>query len=188
MKKILFFAYPQYADFEIAHTLFFLKKVGKAQVTTVTVDGKPIESLGGLHVQPQLSIPEVNVMDYDLVLISGGDGVQEVINESSIHVILQEAIKVGVPIASICASATLLGKAGLLKGNKFTCTPGTYEHYKEVFEGAEYTGGRIEVGEGFITAKGTAFPEFTVEVGNLLNIWKDQAKADHAFDFSKGNV
>lgn len=32
MVKVLFFAYDQYADFEIAHTLFFLRKLGKAEI------------------------------------------------------------------------------------------------------------------------------------------------------------
>jgi putative intracellular protease/amidase len=45
--KILFIAYPQYADFEIAHTLFFLRKAGKVTIVTATVNRKPVESLGG---------------------------------------------------------------------------------------------------------------------------------------------
>lgn len=48
MKKILFFAYPQYADVKIAHALFLLKKIGKYIVTTVSVDGENVESIGGV--------------------------------------------------------------------------------------------------------------------------------------------
>ncbi|QQZ09908.1 DJ-1/PfpI family protein [Heyndrickxia vini] len=188
MKNILFLAYPQYADFEIAHTLFFLKKVGKANVTTVTIDGKPVESIAGLLTMPQRGLSEVNVGEYDLVLISGGDGVHTIINESVLHTFLQSAYSKEIPIAAICASATLLGKSGLLKGKRFTCNPNTYEVFKDVFQGANYTGENIEVETNLITAKGTAFPEFNVAVGDLLNIWKDSTQENWALQFCRGNI
>ncbi|MGE8207788.1 DJ-1/PfpI family protein [Heyndrickxia sp. NPDC080065] len=188
MKNILFIAYPQYADFEIAHTLFFIRKSGRFKVTTVTVDGKPVESLAGLITMPQAGLSETDVEKYDLILISGGDGVHTIIDDASLSSFLQKASSKQIPIAAICASATLLGKAGLLKGEKFTCTENTYKHFNHVFEGAIYTGTNIEVGTNIITAKGTAFAEFTVAVGNLLGIWKDNKQSDWAFQFCKGNV
>lgn len=36
MVKVLFFAYAEFADFEIAHTIFLLKKLGKAEITTAS--------------------------------------------------------------------------------------------------------------------------------------------------------
>lgn len=188
VKTILFIAYQQYADFEIAHTLFFLRKVGKAKITTVTVDGHSVERIAGLMTMPQSALSEVNVEMFDLVLISGGDGVGKVINDPSISLLLQKAFSVGIPIAAICASAALLGKAGLLRGNKFTCTQNTYEQFNQVFDDAIYTGSDIEVENNFITAKGTAFAKFTVEVGNLLGIWRDSEQADWALQFCKGNI
>ncbi|HET7628247.1 MAG TPA: DJ-1/PfpI family protein [Bacillales bacterium] len=186
--KILFFAYPHYADFEIAHTLFFLKKAGKADVTTVTVDGKSVESLGGLVVAPQLALAEVNPSEYDLVLISGGDGVEEVMDEPLVHDLLQKAHANQVPIAAICASAVLLAKAGLLKGVKFTCLPHTHEHFREAFADAGYTGAKVHAGEAFITAKGTAFAEFTVAVGEKLGMWQSREAAERSLRFCKGEV
>jgi len=75
MKKILFFAYSQYADFEVAHALFLLKKLGKYEITTVSIDGKPVESTGGLWTQAERSLSDIKVTDYELILISSGDGV-----------------------------------------------------------------------------------------------------------------
>ncbi|MGE6256690.1 DJ-1/PfpI family protein [Heyndrickxia sporothermodurans] len=188
MKNILFIAYNQYADFEVAHTLFFLRKAGKTKVTTVTVDAKPVESLAGLITMPQLSLSDVDVEHFDLVLISGGDGIYTVIEEEALSSLLQNAFANEIPIAAICASAALLGKAGLLKGKKFTCTANTFEQFNYVFEEAIYTGSNIEVGDYLITAKGTAFAEFTVAVGNLLKIWKDENHSNWARQFCKGNV
>ncbi|WP_026905585.1 DJ-1/PfpI family protein [Paucisalibacillus globulus] len=188
MVNVLFFAYPMYADFEIGHTLFFLRKLGKAKVTTATVDGEPVESLGGLITHAQIAISKVNPLDYDLFLISGGDGVSQVLENVQLQRILQEFNHYEKPIAAICASSTLLGKAGLLSGEKFTCTPNTYESFKDVFIGAEYTGNRIEVVENIVTAKGTAFPEFTLAVADQLELWNSEDQREGAMKFCKGEV
>ena len=79
MKKILFFAYPQYADFEIAHALFLLRKIGKYTVTTVSVDGEDVESVGGLWTKAEGALSDINVSDFSLILIPGGDGVPDII-------------------------------------------------------------------------------------------------------------
>ncbi len=53
-------------------------------------------------------------MNYFLFLISGGDGVSKIINEEVVTTKLIYAKNLGIPIASICDSETLLGKAGIL--------------------------------------------------------------------------
>ena len=184
--NILFFAYPKYADFEIAHPLFFLRKVGKAHVTTCTIAGNPVESIAGLITMPQFALEKVKVEDYDLILLPGGDGISEVMNHTSIHSMLQVASSAGIPIASICASAVLLGKAGLLDGKQFTCTQATYDHFNDVFIKGEYTGSNIEVSPKMITAQGTAFAEFTIEAGKMVGLWRDAEHAEKALRFCKG--
>ncbi|MGG0278034.1 DJ-1/PfpI family protein [Bacillus rhizoplanae] len=181
-------AYPNYADFEIAHTLFFLRKKGKARITTATIDGNFVISLGGLQTQADAGLAEIDVKKYDLVLISGGDGIDEVMNEETIHTLLQEAASLHIPIASICASAVLLGRAGLLAGKKFTCLLNTHATFQEVFIGSKYTGTNIEIQEGLITAKGTAFAEFTVAVGGMLGLWKNNEESSNVLRFCKGEV
>ncbi len=80
--NILFIAFSKYADFEIAHPLFFLRKVGKASVTTCSIDGNPVESIAGLMTTPQLSFEKVNVEEYDLILLPGGDGISKIISRT----------------------------------------------------------------------------------------------------------
>ncbi|WP_042149382.1 DJ-1/PfpI family protein [Paucisalibacillus sp. EB02] len=188
MINVLFLAYPMYADFEIGHTLYFLRKLGKAKVTTATVDGEPVESLGGIVTQAQLAISKVDSQDYDLLLISGGDGVAQVLDNVQLQEFLKEYNNLKKPIAAICASSTLLGKAGLLVSSKFTCAPNTFEMFSNVFSDAEYTGNRLEVVDNIITAKGTAFPEFTIAVIDQLRLWKNNEQREGALNFCKGEV
>jgi 4-methyl-5(b-hydroxyethyl)-thiazole monophosphate biosynthesis len=173
LRNVLFVAYPEYADFEVAHALFMLKKVGKSSITTVTVDGKPVKSLGGLTTEAQQSCSNVSVQDYDLVLLSGGDGVNAVWEDRGLSDLLQNAHRRRVPIASICASALLLAKAGVLDGKEFTCLPHTYEYHKDVFRGAQYTGADVKRDGTIITAKGIAYADFTMAVGDILGVFRD---------------
>ena len=181
-----FFAYPQYADFEIAHALFLLKKLGKAKITTVSVDGNPVESIGGLWTQVESSLSDINATNFDLILISGGDGIREIIDEEAVTSMITNAYNASIPIASICASATLLAKSGILDGQKFTCLPSTYEQYKSLFENALYTGTDIEIGQSVITAKGTAFAEFAVSVCRQIGLLHEQEQFNSTLNFCRG--
>ncbi|WP_067724888.1 DJ-1/PfpI family protein [Oceanobacillus damuensis] len=187
MKKVLLYVFPLYADFEIAHTLFFLRKIANAHIETVTMDGEPAVSLGGITTIAQLALGNANPDEYDLILLPGGDGIEEILDNETSASFLKEAHSIGIPIASICSSAALLGEAGILRYRKFTCLPHTYEQYKDKFIGAAYTGENVETRSNIITAKGTAFPEFTVAVGNLLGMWRNQQQAEKALQFCKGN-
>ncbi|WP_313894421.1 DJ-1/PfpI family protein [Psychrobacillus sp.] len=186
MVNVLFFAHPQYADFEIAHTLFFLKKLGQAKVTTVSVNGKSVESVGGLTTKVEVSLHDVNLEAYDLLLIPGGDGIDELVEEDIISTILNRAISLQIPIASICGSAVLLAKAGIVNNKKITCNAGTFERNSQFFSECTYTGNDVEVEQGFITAKGTAFPEFTVETCKLLGLLKDDEQVESVLKFCRG--
>lgn len=188
MKKILFIAYPDYADFEVAHILFFARKIGKCEIITATVDGKSVQSLAGLTITPQKSLREVDVTMFDLILLPGGDGISLMLNERILIETLQKANARKINISSICASSVLVGQAGLLKDKEFTCNSSTYDRFHNVFSNAKYTGSRMEVSDLIITAKGTAFPDFTVAVGDKLEIWNNEEQRKHVLSFCKGEV
>lgn len=188
MMRILLCVYPNYADFQIGHLLFFLKKIGKAKIETTSIDGEIIKSLGGLRVRPDISMNQVQVKTYDLILCPGGDLLHEVADDPQIHYLLQTATVNNVPIASLCGSTLFLAKAGLLNDKKFTCNTGTYEQFKNDYSHATYTGNNVEVEASMITAKGTAFIDFTVAVGHLLKLWKSEEQVDHVLAFCRGEL
>lgn len=186
--EVLLCIYPQYADFQMGHLLFFLKKIGQAKITTTSVNGEAVESLGGLRVAADFAIEELNAVNYDLVLLSGGDGIDKVANDSRLLSLLQKANAANIPIGSMCASSILLGQAGLLHGRKFTCNPQTYEAYKTDFESALYTGNNVETTENITTAQGVAFADFTIAVGQMIGLWHHQQDIDKARAFCQGDA
>ncbi|MBN6889497.1 DJ-1/PfpI family protein [Cytobacillus horneckiae] len=186
MMRVLFLAYPEFADFEIGHVLFLLRKIGKAEIVTSTVTGEAVTSLGGLKVMADCSVAEVDVTQFNLILVSGGDGIAEVLENETVSALLQSAVNHSILIASICASALLLGKAGVLHGGSFTCLTHTYEKNIELFAGANYTGEDIAVWHHVITAKGTAFAEFAVETCNQLGMFQTNEQYEARLKFCKG--
>ncbi|MFT8323588.1 MAG: DJ-1/PfpI family protein [Bacillus sp. (in: firmicutes)] len=185
MRNALFLAYPQYADFEIAHALFLLKKIGNFTITTVTIDGKVVESIGGIQTQ-STSIKDINVAEFEVILIAGGDGVQEILYNESVKNLLENAFQLNIPIASICASALLLAKAGILIDKKITCLLHTYENNQNLFRHSRYTGNDIEIAGSIITAKGTAFAKFAVSVCRQVGLLQDQKEYNRFFNFCRG--
>jgi len=145
-----------------------------------------VKSVGGIVTQPQVKLLEAGD-EYDLILLPGGDGISEVLHEFVLLNYVKRANAAGIPIASICASATFLGEAGLLRGKRFTCLQHTYEHYKDVFMDASYTGKAVELSDNIITAKGTAFPKFTIAIGEMLKFWRDEEHREKAYQFCIGN-
>ncbi|TGA97628.1 thiamine biosynthesis protein ThiJ [Sporolactobacillus shoreae] len=186
MKKILFFVYPHFADFEIAHTLFLLRKLGNSEIVTVSIDGKAVESLGGLFVQAKYALNEIEVDAFDLVLVSGGDGVDQLIDNSAVVKMFTSAHQYHIPIAAMCASALLMAKAGVLDDKKFTCLPHTYRNHKSLFKNSIYTGNDVAISESIITAKGTAFAEFAVSVCKLIGLLSDDKQYSSMLNFCKG--
>lgn len=186
MKQVLCLIYPKYADFQIAHTLFLLKKFGKITITTASIDGKAVESIGSLKTEVDIPLHKVDVANYDLILLPGGDGIADVLHEEVISLILKNAAQATIPIASICGAAALLAKAEVLKGKKFTCFIHTVQENETIFELATYTGKDIEVDEQIITAKGTAFAELAVSVGEQLTIFSSSKQKDTLYNFCKG--
>lgn len=169
--KALVILFHVYADFEISHSLFLLRKVAKMEIVTASVDGLPVTSIGGLKTTIDVSLENLNIKDYQLILIPGGDGIDnELLNNKWLIQQIQSAFQSRIPIASICASALMLGKAGILSGERFTCLPHTYNKYQSLFESSDYTGQPIEVNNRIITAKGTAFAAFAIAALKLTGV------------------
>ncbi|MGM9971206.1 MAG: DJ-1/PfpI family protein [Anaeroplasmataceae bacterium] len=80
-------------------------------------------------------LSNINFNDYDLLLLPGGPHWKENQN-NKLYLEAINAFK-NKAIAAICASPTILGKLGLLKGKKYTCFPPMNEDFGGTFTGEE---------------------------------------------------
>lgn len=116
MKKTAVLIYDQFCNFEIAPVLEMLAMSGKP-ITIFAKSLSPIRSEEGLTVIPDRSITELNLDEYDSLLLPGAMDIREAIEDESVmHFIRQFD---GMPIGAISIAPLLLLKAGMLNGKSF---------------------------------------------------------------------
>ena len=130
-----------FEEIEALTPLDCLRRVG-VDVETVGITGASATGGHGITVKCDKELSEVDVADYDAVILPGGLLGTENIDKSPItDPLLESVMKKGGHIAAICAAPTVLGKRGLLRGKRAICYPGM----ENMLEGA------IVVNDGVVT-------------------------------------
>jgi len=72
-KAVYVLIVPGFADWEPAHALAELRRHGGYRVEVVGFTTAPVESMGGLLVQPNRTLADVDVTDVAVFILPGGD-------------------------------------------------------------------------------------------------------------------
>ncbi|THB71666.1 MAG: thiamine biosynthesis protein ThiJ [Desulfovibrio sp.] len=179
MKKAYVLLFDTYADWEIGYVLAELRRIGNLQVVTVGFTTEPVLSMGGLRVQPEMLLADVDIDDVLLFILPGGMMWENAYPKQEIHTFLQALDSKQVPMAGICAASTVLAKAGVLQGKKHTSNslkylqdnaPGTTSQEDYIAE--------LAVTDGHITtASGLGSIEFTLKIMEALDITTPEMRA-----------
>jgi len=120
-KKILMVvAFENFRDEEYLTPKEIFEDAGAEVVTASTQEGEASGMLGA-KTEVDVTLDEVDVMEYDAIVIAGGTGATVYWDDDLLHEILRMAVEVDKLVAAICLSPVTLGKAGLLKGKRVTC-------------------------------------------------------------------
>lgn len=95
-------------------------------VITVGLTHEPVTAYGGLRLTPQLAIAEASPLD--LLVIPGAIAIDEVLADAPLMEALDAAVEQAQTVASVCTGAFLLGRLGLLDGQRWTT------HWEDVDE------------------------------------------------------
>ena len=109
--------------------------------------------------------------DYQALVLPGGPGYHVLEENPKVKQLIEQFNAEGKVVAAICASPTILGKRGLLKGKTYTCFSAMNEDF-----GGTFTGNYAETDGNIITGQSAAATvdfAFAI-VENLLG----KAKAD----------
>ncbi|MGH7703006.1 MAG: DJ-1/PfpI family protein [Gemmatimonadales bacterium] len=155
-----------FADWEPAHALAELRRHGGFRVEVVGLTRAPVESMGGLLIQPTRSLEEVQAADVAIFILPGGDRWETVPPEPELLTLLGRLDLAGVPIAAICAATVAIARAGLLRGRRHTSNGLTYLRalVPRYSEAGEYVDAPAVRDRGLITASGVADVEFAREI------------------------
>lgn len=171
-KAVYLLAIPGFADWEPAHALAELRRHGQFRVEVVGLSGDPVQSMGGLTVQPSLALAEMDLGDIAIFILPGGDRWERQPIEPELFEALAALDAAGVPLAAICAATTAIARAGLLHGRRHTSNGLAYlqGQVPGYAEGANYVDVPAVRDRGLITASGLADVEFAAEIMAELGV------------------
>ncbi len=178
-KIIYLFLFDTLSDWEIGYVAAGINSPamqadpGKYQLKTFSIDGKPIRTMGGLQITPDLNLDEVNFSDAEMLILPGGASWDEGGNQK-VTVLAKEFHKNRIKVAAICGATLGIAKIGLLDSIQHTSNSKDYLLDSQYQGGDNYVNALSVSDEGVITAPGTAPLEFAREIFNELNLYKDE--------------
>jgi putative intracellular protease/amidase len=181
---------PGFADWEPAHALAELRRHGQYRVEVVGLSLEPVQSMGGLTVQPTCALPSIDPADVGVFILPGGDWWERQPLERELIKTLTLLDQAGVPIAAICAATTAVARTGLLRGRKHTSNGLNYlrQQVPEYAESANYVSAPAVRDRGLITASGLADVEFAREIMAELEVLSEADRELWAGLFRSGRL
>ncbi len=162
-KRVVMIIAPEnFRDEELLQPKRILTERG-AEVKVACVSLGTAKGMLGAEVKPDMLISEVKPEDWDAIILVGGTGASRYWEDSSIHSMLNEAVKQNKIVGAICIAPVTLANAGILSGKKATVYQSEIQKLKD--KGAECTGKDVEKDGNIITASG---PKAAREFGNSI--------------------
>ncbi|MEI2664110.1 DJ-1/PfpI family protein [Rossellomorea sp. LJF3] len=168
--KALFLLYDHYVDWEIS-PLSYIFSVTNVEIETAALQEEVTHS-GKFRIRVDRTLNECRVSDYDILVIPGGDP-EPLLEEEALLNLIREFDQENKWIAAICGASTLLGKSSVLR-NRLYSTSIDITEFPSCFDPVYQSKADTTVCENLITAEGSAYVEFAVEVGKQLNLFNDR--------------
>lgn len=130
MKKTAILIYNQFCNFEIALLLEILKLNNKP-ITIFSKSLEPVLSEEGIRILPDKEIVELELEEYDSLILTGAEDIREVIEDKEIIDFIKKFE--GLIIGAISIAPIILLKADLLKNKRFMAGVNQEELYEEGF-------------------------------------------------------
>lgn len=165
MTKAVLFLATGFEDIEVASIIDTLSR-GGVEVVIAGLQAGAIEGKYGIELVPDIAIDEIELENYDAVILPGGyPGYANLGADERVLDTVKRAFELGVFVAAICGAPSVLAKAGILKGKKATIYPGM----EAELTGAKPSNERVVVDGTVVTSQGpgTAL-EFGVKLVELL--------------------
>ncbi|MCM2413168.1 MULTISPECIES: type 1 glutamine amidotransferase family protein [unclassified Streptomyces] len=171
--------YDTFADWETGHTTAHLARNGFT-VRTVGPTTAPVTSIGGLTVQPGLSLAELRPEDSELLILPGADLWDTGDALAPFARAARTFLDAGVPVAAICGATAGLAREGLLDERAHTSAVSFYLAATGYAGGKHYVDADAVTDGDLITAGPTEPVAFAREVFARLGVY-DAVKLDAWF-------
>ena len=174
MKRAVILFAEGYETVEALLVVDLLRR-GGVEVTMASItEDEFVRSSHGVNVEMDAVLGEVDVLDYDAIILPGGmPGTINLGADATVVDTIKKFAAEGKLVAAICAAPSVLGENHILEGKKATCHPG----FEDNLLGATWIEQPVVVDGNVITSRGmgTAIA-FALEI---VRYFKDDEAVDH---------
>ena len=167
-KRVLMVVAPEgYKEEELSVPSSIFKDSGAEVVVASTRTGIARGMSGG-EVAVNLSVGDVNISDYDAIVIVGGVGSMKYLwDDSDLRDMVRAACDNHKTVAAICLSPVVLARAGILRDKE--CTAFVTAKKELIKNGGMYRDAGVVVSGNIVTAKGPEYArEFAMAVSDVM--------------------
>jgi putative intracellular protease/amidase len=165
--------YDTYADWETGHTTAHLTQNGFT-VKTVGLTTHPVTTMGGVRVQPDLALVDLDPADSELLILTGATlwDTGDVLSPFAAKA--RAFLDAGVPVAAICGATAGLAREGLLDDRAHTSAVSFYLAATGYKGGDRYVDADAVTDGDLITAGPTEPVAFAREVFARLGVYEGE--------------
>lgn len=150
MKKVALVLTDGFEELEAVGTFALLSRAGLA-VDIFSLKDQDAKGRFGLACTQLKKFSALNAADYDALVLPGGPQYSTLEASEKLQSFIRQFIAENKLVAAICASPTILGRAGHLKGKNYTCFTAMDEDF-----GGHFTGQYATADGNIITGQSAA--------------------------------
>jgi putative intracellular protease/amidase len=149
------------------------KAPGRYQVRTVGATRDPITTIGGIRIQPDLSLDQLKPAASAMLILPGGESWDQGGNAEAVEK-AKSFLAAGTPVAAICGATAGLARGGVLDIRKHTSNAPEYLAATGYRGGHLYQVADVVSDQNVITASAMKSLEFAREIFARLDVYEDK--------------
>ena len=146
---------------------------GRYQVRTVASTPDPVTTVGGVRIQPDLSLDRLSPADSAMLILPGGETWEPGANADAVEK-AKAFLAAGVPVAAICGATAGLARGGILDTRRHTSNAPEYLAATSYRGGHLYQAADVVNDQNVITASAMKSLEFAREIFARLDVYEDK--------------
>lgn len=149
------------------------KAPGRYAVRTVGITRNPVTTIGGIRIQPDLSLDQFAPSDSAMLILPGGKSWDQGGNGEAVAK-AKDFLAAGIPVAAICGATAGLARGGVLDTRKHTSNAADYLAATGYRGGQLYQEADVVSDQNVITASGMKSLEFAREIFRRLEVYEER--------------
>jgi len=180
VREVHLFVFDSMSDWEASYAIAginnsqFQKNPGTFRVRTVALNKSPVETLGGMRIQPDFALDELSPDSSVMFIMPGGAAWDQGKNDEAAEK-AREFLDRGKPVAAICGATAGLARKGLLDDQRHTSNSREYLAETKYHGEKLYEDDLAVTGGNLITASGLAAVDFAYHIFKCLDIYSAEA-------------